>query len=339
MTQLTERYLAAALRGIPESQRTDVERELRSSIADAVEDRVTAGEDRAGAEKAVLEGLGDPIRLAAGLAGRPLYLIGPDLFVEYRQLLVMLLSIVVPIVGVVLAAVSLAGGEDVIGALVDGVGGAWNVTVHVAFWVTAAFVLVERFDAARDARQEITGAAGRWTVDRLPALPPGRVTAGETVGEVVTSLISIGGLFFLNGANWFTDASGEVIPLLNPEIWGFWMPALVGVLVSIAGLQVVVFLVGRWTMPLASAHAVLQIAFSGPVVALALTGSLINPAFADALGWPPLAHGNGVVMLSIAAGTALVTAWEIVDGFRRARRAGGAEEATGRIGEPGEASR
>ena len=29
MTELTERYLAAALRGIPEAQRTDVERELR----------------------------------------------------------------------------------------------------------------------------------------------------------------------------------------------------------------------------------------------------------------------------------------------------------------------
>ena len=104
MTQLTERYLAAALRGIPESQRTDVERKLRSSIADALEDRVSAGEDRAVSEKVVFEGLGDPVRLAANIAGKPLYLIGPDLFVEYRQLLFMLLSIIMPIVGVVLAA-------------------------------------------------------------------------------------------------------------------------------------------------------------------------------------------------------------------------------------------
>ncbi|MEJ7803136.1 MAG: permease prefix domain 1-containing protein [Candidatus Limnocylindria bacterium] len=87
MTQLTERYLAASVRGLPEAQRTDVERELRSSIADALEDRVTAGEDRVAAEKAVLEGLGDPVRLAAGIAGRPLHLIGPDLFVEYPVML------------------------------------------------------------------------------------------------------------------------------------------------------------------------------------------------------------------------------------------------------------
>ncbi len=101
MTNLTERYLAAALHGIPQAQRPDVERELRSSIADAVEDRVRGGEDQADAEKAVLEELGDPARLAAGIAGRPLYLIGPDLFVEYRRLLVLLLTIVLPIVGLV----------------------------------------------------------------------------------------------------------------------------------------------------------------------------------------------------------------------------------------------
>ena len=71
MTQPTEQYLAAALRGIPEKKRADVERELRSSIADAVEDRVANGEDRDAAEKAVLEGLGDPARLAAGMTGTP----------------------------------------------------------------------------------------------------------------------------------------------------------------------------------------------------------------------------------------------------------------------------
>jgi hypothetical protein len=51
MNSWTERYLAAALRSIPEPKRADVERELRSSIADAVEERVAAGEDRLAAER------------------------------------------------------------------------------------------------------------------------------------------------------------------------------------------------------------------------------------------------------------------------------------------------
>ena len=336
MTQLTERYLAAAMRGIPEAQRTDVERELRSSIADALEDRVTAGEDRVAAEKAVLEGLGDPVRLAAGIAGRPLYLIGPDLFVEYRQLLVMLLTIVMPIVGVIQAAVALSGGDDLIGAVMAGVGGAWTVGIHIFFWVTITFAVVERFDAVREARDGISGTAGRWTVDRLPALPADRISASDAVGDLISTAVGIGGLLFLNGAVWFTDASGDPIPLLNPDLWSLLVPVLVAILAAQGALQIIVFLMGRWTMPLAAANAVLHLAFSLPVIVLALSGSLINPAFADALGWPPLADARGPVMLGLAAGALLVTAWEVYDAFRRARRADA--RATG-IVEPGQAAR
>ena len=185
-SSLTERYLAAALRGVPDRQRDDVARELRSSVADAIEDRVTAGEDPLAAEKSVLEGLGDPARFAAGLTGRPLYLIGPDLFVEYRQLLRLLLGIVVPIVGVVAAAVDLSQGGDWVSALVDGIVGALTVALHICFWVTLTFALIERADSAREARLEISKAAGRWTVDMLPAPAATRIGAGEVVGEVLT---------------------------------------------------------------------------------------------------------------------------------------------------------
>ena len=278
------------------------------------------GEDQADAEKAVLEGLGDPARLAAGISGRPLYLIGPDLFVEYRRLLVLLLSIVLPIVGLVQVGLHVADGEDLIGAVLVGVGAAWTVGLHIFFWVTLTFAAVERFDAARDAREEITRQAGRWTVDRLPEVPSSRMSAVEAVGDILMIVLSIGGLIFLNQVAWFTDAAGELIPLFNPDLWNGWMPALIAVLLSIAALTGVVFLIGRWTMPLAILHAVLQLAFAVPVAALALTGLLINPAFADALGWPQLAEGDGVVMIAVAAGVILVTAWEIVEVLRRARR-------------------
>ncbi len=321
MTELTERYLAAALRGVPHGQRTDVERELRSSITDAVEDRANAGEDRNGAERAVLDGLGDPTRLAAGIAGRPLHLIGPDLFVEYRQLLVMLLSIVMPIVGIVQAGLAIAGGETFVAALIAGAVGAWTVGVHLFFWITILFAAMERFDAMRDAREGIAAATGAWNVDRLPALPKDRVSASDAVGEVLTSILTIGGILFLNSVAWFTDEAGEVITLFNPDLWSLWLPLLLVLLAAIALVQVVVFLVGRWTITLAIGYTVLEVAFAVPVIVLALSGSLINPAFAEAVGWPALAEGNGPVMISVAVVTAFVTGWEIVDALRRARRA------------------
>ena len=169
MISLTERYLAAALRSIPDAQRADVDRELRSSIADAVEDRVAAGEERASAEKAVLEGLGEPTRLASGYTGRPLYVIGPDVFLVYRHILATLVGVIVPIVAVVLTTVALAGGAGYLDGLMAGIGGAFSTGVHLAFWVTLTFVSwsAPKWLAGRARRWSQPPADGPWTGYRV----------------------------------------------------------------------------------------------------------------------------------------------------------------------------
>lgn len=321
MTSLTERYLAATLRGIPEKQRPDVDRELRSSIADAVEDRVAGGEDRVAAETAVLEELGNPTSLAAGMAGRPLYLIGPELFLPYRYLLFLLLGIVVPIVGVVEAAVEINGGAGIGAALLAGIGTALTVGVHVAFWVTLSFALVERVDRSAWKATDLKELSKPWTVEHLPELPSsGAVGVGETVGEIATLGISIGGLLYLRGWSWFTDDSGAPIVVFDPALWDFWIPALIAVLALQALFHIAKLARGRWTIGNAMVNVVLLAAFAVPFAVLALTGSLVNPAFAAEIGWPPLAEGDGIAMLAVAAATVLINGWEAIDGFRKARR-------------------
>ena len=75
MSTLTDRYIAEVVRGVPESQRADVEQELRASIADAVARATGApgGSDDAGdsAEATALTELGDPAKLAASLTDGP----------------------------------------------------------------------------------------------------------------------------------------------------------------------------------------------------------------------------------------------------------------------------
>lgn len=321
MTSWTERYLAAALKSIPSAKRVDVEQELRSSIADAVEERVAAGEDRAAAERAVLEGLGDPAQLASAYTGRPNYLLGPELYPLYREFLPRLIAIVVPLAAVGLAVVKLlAGGgfDDAIGA---GISGAITVAIQLAFWTTITFIFLERADAAREAKTEIIAKAGKWTVDRLPEPAPGRVTAGEVVGEIVTSLLTVGGLLFLRSIS-VLDPAGAEIPLLEPALVNFWYPVFIGVLLAQAVLHIAVFAAGRWTMPLFAVFAVLEIAFAAPLVWLALNGTLINPAFAAQVGYPPLAEGDAPAMLAIAVVATLVTGWELVSAFLRARGGG-----------------
>src|SRR5882672_5085367 len=104
-TSLTDRYVDATLRRLPGRQRPDIEKELRASIADAVDDRLVAGSDPAEAERAVLTELGDPARLASGYADRPLQLIGPALYLDYTRLLGALLATVVPAVAMAIAIV------------------------------------------------------------------------------------------------------------------------------------------------------------------------------------------------------------------------------------------
>lgn len=319
MTPLTERYLAAVLRGIPERQRSDVDRELRSSIADAIEDRVEAGEDRVTAERATLEALGAPAGLAASYSGRPQYLIGPDMFPAYREVLARLLPVVVPIVAVVVTVLELLDGATYLDGLLSGLGAAIATAVHFAFWVTVVFALIERTDVLREARTEITGAARSWNVDMLPSEPADRVSVGETVGEVFTTLITIGGLLLLRDTSWFSDSGGG-FQILDPGLSEFWLPVLIGVLLAMAALQVIVYVVGRWTILLAVVNSVLSAAFAIPVVWLALNGLLVSPEFATDVGWPELAEGDGPVMLIVAASVTLVSLWEIIGPYLKAYR-------------------
>ena len=319
MATYTERYLAAALRGIPERQKTDVERELRSSIGDAVDDRVAAGEEPEKAEREVLEELGDPARLAAGMADRPTYLIGPGLFPAYRALLTLLLTIVVPLAGVVSAVVELAHGGQIGSILVAGFGTALTVAVNLFFWVTLIFAIGERYESMRDVTP--TAANGRWTVDRLPSVPSTRISVGDTVEEVVPLVVGIVGLLVLRGLTWTDTTTGQAIPILAPALNDFWLPYLVAAFAALVGFRLVLYMLGRWTIAMAVAFTVLQLVFALPVVYLALSGMLINPQFAAALGYPQLSDGSGWPMILIAVGVVVVTGWEIFDAFRQALRA------------------
>jgi hypothetical protein len=316
----TERYLAAVLRSIPEPKRADVERELRSSIDDAIEERVAAGEDRSAAERGVLEGLGDPAQLAGAYTGRPTYLVGPELFPLYRKFVPRVIAVALPVAAIVHMALKLLGGGELNDAIAAGIAGAIDVGIQIAFWATVTFVFLEWAGPARQARAEIVAASGRWTLERLPKVATGRITVGEAAGEIVTVLITLGILLFMARLSTIA-ASGAEVPLLAPAFTTVWLPILFAATVLRGAVHLKAYATGRWTRWLTVYHGVLQAAFGILVVTLALSGWILNPAFADAVGWPGLADGRGPAMLAIAVGTTLATGWEILRIFLRARRA------------------
>ena len=120
MTDLSERYVQAALRVVPAAQRRDLEREIRALVGDAIEAKAVQADTSEAAERAALSDLGDPALLAARYTGRTAYLIGPGLYPEWRRILSVLLPVIVPIVGAVVVTANLLEGSTAGESIVAG---------------------------------------------------------------------------------------------------------------------------------------------------------------------------------------------------------------------------
>lgn len=323
-TTLTERYITTTVRSLPAAAQADVRAELEASIADAVEARIEQGEPRDSAERAVLTELGDPGVLAAGYADRPLHLIGPRYFLVWWRLLKLLLWIVpaCAAVGVAIGRIlEFATIGETIGAVVVVI---IQVVVNLGFWTTLVFAILER---------SIPVPEAQWTVDQLPEHYETRAGWSEMIGSVVFLVLAAAAIVW-DALRGFVRVDGEALPILNPELWPWWMTALLVFMLAELVLAIAVYRVGRWTVPLAVVNTVLAVAFAIPALYLLITGQLVNPEFLTYLVTnhaDDLANANagtaeqGGVFRVVTAVFAIVTAgivvWDIIDGWLKTFRA------------------
>jgi hypothetical protein len=306
MATLTDRYVAAAARSVPESSRPDLRAELQASITDAVEARVATGESPAAAERSILTELGDPERLAAQYADRPLQLIGPRFYLTWRRLLVTLLWIVPAVVaGAVVLGGVIAGDTigEIIGSVVPAV---IMVVTGVAFWTTLVFALLERF--VREPLAEETP----WNPDALPDIKPTQSGLGDLVASL-SMLALLAGAVVWDHVRGFVEVDGQSVPILDPDLWPWTVAALFVVLLLEAAVAVAVYRRGCWTVGLAVANVVLSLAFAVPVLWLLGAGDLVNPVFLDDVVAPVSPEAANWLPTTVAVGVVVVSAIEIVD--------------------------
>ncbi|MBN9178033.1 MAG: hypothetical protein J0I43_11805 [Microbacterium sp.] len=310
---LTDRYIDAVIRTLPERQRADVAQELGAAIADQLDARIESGEPADAAERRVLIDLGDPDRLAAGYADRPLHLIGPRSYLAWKRLLVLLLWIVPACAAVGVGTAELisgAGVGELIGAIVPVV---ISVIVHVCFWVTLVFAVIER-----TGHQLLDTTP--WTPDSLPDVRVSGARLSDLVGGLVFLALLAGALVWdlLRG---FAFVDGAWIPFLNPALWPGWVVVLVVLILVEVALTTSAFRVGRWTMPLAAMNAALAVVSASVLLWLLGGGMLVNPALIDlAISSGADADLTRVLGAIVAVSIVCVSLWDIVDGFRKARR-------------------
>jgi len=309
----------AAIRNLPEDQRDDVGDELRGSIADRV-DSLRASSDLSDeqAEYAAVEELGDPDRLAAGYSGKRLQLIGPELYPSYIRVLKAVLVSVVPIVAIVIAVIGLIEDDPTGSVIGKTTWTAVNAALQIAFWITLTFALVERGSTPEKVEESL---GVEWTPDKLPDVPRGTYGA---LGEMVTNLVLLA--FIAAAIVWQQFRSpihdeGERLPLLDPDLWSFWLPLILVLLVAEMAFEVVKYRAGSWSRGLATVNVVLGAVFAAPIVYLAATDKLLNPAAVAEMqqGWsgfdPEVT--NTVVMITAVA----IWLWDSIDGWRKAMAA------------------
>lgn len=322
---LTDRYISATVRTLPQDAQADVRAELSASIADDIEARLEQGEVRQDAERAVLTALGDPDVLAASYADRPLQLIGPRYFLTWWRLLKLLWAIVpvAAVVGVLIAQlIADAPIAETIGTLVSV---AIGTIVHVGFWTTLVFFILERTGAD-------TGE--RWTLDALPE--PQETGAGR--GDLIASLaflgLAAGALLWDRSIGFVLVAENGVdigvglgsqttaMPVLNAELWPWWLGGMLILIAFEAALAIAVYARHGWNAGFAWLNTVLAVVFSTVILYLLITSQLFNPEFVgytlDRGDVPP--EVGRILAILLGAGVVGVSAWNAIDGWLKSRR-------------------
>jgi hypothetical protein len=310
---LTDRYVHAAARSVPEAQRPEVARELRERIGDEIDARVEQGESPADAERAALTELGDPVALAAGYVDRPLQLIGPKYYLMWWRLLKLLYAIVLPVGAAGVLIGQLVSGAPIGAAIGTTAVTAIQIAVNVGFWTTLVFAVLERSGAE--------GTVAVWTLDQLPEITerPQTSRLSELIGSLVfLTLFAVALVWQQFGIVWLADEGGAV-PVLDPDLWSFWIPYFLA-LIGLEILFTVAVYVGGWNWWLVAANLVLNVAFTVPALWLLLTGQLISPELLELMRWP-WGEAGPIVLAVVVVVTIGAAVWDVVDGAIKAARA------------------
>lgn len=255
--ELINRYLHEVGENLPKQSRADIEKELRSLIQDALEERTAnRGEQPQPATTeltaVVLREFGPPKAMAARY--RPAeVLIGADLFPIYRQVLTVTLSIVIGVhmLGVIfsLAQQEAASFQRLIPALF---GSVWQALLVNAAIVTIIFAVIERVNSASwksEASKKTTQSTASWDPYQLPPIKdPDRINHGDLIAGIVVSLFLIGGLNFFYDSIGYIDLDENSTRIYGILSAGFrqHVPWLTAAWALDILLKLLVLVQGRW---------------------------------------------------------------------------------------------
>lgn len=221
-----ERYLYDVVRRLPEKQRKDIEKELRTLIEDMLEERQG---DREEDIKEVLSELGDPAKLAMKYRGEEAHLIGGEYYALYCQLLKLVLICVG--IGVAISVVvhwvvqlPLQGGavDNVVDSFVS-LASLPGALLETFGFVTLVFFVMERNQVKLQKKEP-------WSLEKLTQIPGEKavISKGDSIVGVLVGVFVLVIFICLPeciGA-WAKNTNGELVTvsIFNLSIWSKALP-------------------------------------------------------------------------------------------------------------------
>ncbi|HFK1462052.1 hypothetical protein AB4Z03_19455 [Bacillus sp. YAF12_1] len=327
---LIDLYIQEVAKRLPEKNREDITLELRSTIDDMLPEDYNEKD-----VKSVLEKLGSPVSLANGYLDRPMHLIGPRYFDVYTTLLKMIIPIAAVIALISMVAenfIGYSGDQAVLNVILQligkGIGEIFEVSLHVFFWLTVVFVILERTDKDKGI-EPLTTSLKKWTPDDLKNIsyiPKKKaILKFEVFGGLMWTAVWATLYFYANYLvgvyNGTANGLKFVSPTFNQDVLLQYWPIVVIMIVFEICISLYKLVQGQWTQRLAIGNAILQIAGTIVFIVIVVNPHVFNAGFITYLAnaftisseeFKTWLIGGGIFFYMLSA------AINIFDGFRKA---------------------
>lgn len=252
MTQsnLIDRYVVAVGSLLLPKQRADVQLELRTALQDALEERGLDPEDDNDVA-ALLKEFGAPHKVAAEYGART-YLIGPDLYMPYLWVTRIVLG-AMAIANLVVFAIGVVSGGDVVGGLFGALGNLFNGIVMAFGFVTLLFALLDHYAPSLQLPKI------EWDPKDLPEITPehNKLDWADSIVEVVFTAFFV--WMLVTAPGWSLPAPMDFVPALIQKFAPL-IPWIIAISVAQVSLNVVLMSLGVWRPWLRWADAILSLA-------------------------------------------------------------------------------
>ncbi|MDP1545874.1 MAG: hypothetical protein Q8L87_07615 [Anaerolineales bacterium] len=252
--KLIDRYVAEVGRNLPLVRgRKDIEKELRSTLEDMLEDRARKSGQPVDEtlEIDLLKEYGAPQTIAQTYNPQP-YLIGPRMFPFFVFVLKIVITVVTIVLlvltGIEIATLSPMAGPDFVKAVWDGLTGVVGAAIAAFGNIVLVFAILERFVPASEFQMD---EEKEWDPASLKKEPePDEVKIWEPILAIVFTFIAIS-IFNFN-PQWLVipiiaDDKAAFIPALT-EAFFRWLPWInIGWVAEIV-MNGMLIRTGRWTI-------------------------------------------------------------------------------------------